>query len=160
MSRQTLCRLTVIVILCVLGAHPVCPVSHAVAGNPADKEGETMGRAGYERLLLKTQNEGTVRVIVRLGVPFSAEAAPSARDATDRRSAITKAQDRVLRELAARGLKPAALHKYRYTPYMAMTVGAEALEALAASPDVAGIEEDVPARPSSYLQFDFTYFLV
>ncbi len=102
---------------------------------------------GYAALYGKAKTVRTVKVLVRLEVPFTAEPALPAAEAAAQRSSISRAQERLTGELAGLGHKPSAVHEYRYIPYLAMTVNEAALDALIASPLVAGIEEDAADLP-------------
>ncbi len=95
----------------------------------------------------KAAETGTVRVIVGLdlevesaGLRFAPEGALSGPEAVQsQRQAIGRAQDRVLAGLAA--LDAELIVNYGFIPFMAVTVDAAALTALAELPGVASIEE-------------------
>ncbi len=88
-------------------------------------------------LLAKATEHGRVRVIVQLRI------APGPEEGRTR--AIERAQDSVLRALAPAPHR--LLRRYETLPLLAVEVSPEALRLLAASPDVAGIEEDRLAAP-------------
>jgi hypothetical protein len=92
-------------------------------------------------LLTKVPSGGTLRLIVTLAGSFVPEgelADESARQ--DQRRAIRAAQDAVLAELPSSGVK--AVLRYAYTPQLALTVDAAALERLLRSQRVAAVQED------------------
>ena len=66
----------------------------------------------------------------------------------EQRSMNAQAQNQVIAELEGKGHKPGSIYKYKYTPYIAMTVDGAALDALLSSPDVISIEEDIPVPPT------------
>jgi subtilisin family serine protease len=51
-------------------------------------------------------------------------------------------QNQIITEIERKGRKPGRIHKYKYTPYIAMTVDTETLDAIFASPDIVNVEED------------------
>jgi len=101
---------------------------------------------GHAALISKAVERGTVRVIVGVDERLAPDQALSEADTPDRRAAIAGAQDHILSGLGLRGLRPASVHKYKYIPYMAMSVDSATLKALASSSRVVSIQEDVPAR--------------
>jgi len=110
----------------------------------AGSQAKVVSPGGYEALAAKAENTGKARVIIGLGdtsmpAPFRSHGETEAG-----RAAISRMQDSVISELAAGGARPLGAHKYRYVPYMAMTVDAGTLRALAKSSRVVSIEEDIP----------------
>ncbi|MBM3128784.1 MAG: peptidase S8 and S53 subtilisin kexin sedolisin [Chloroflexi bacterium] len=97
-------------------------------------------------LLAQAQTQGAVRVIVGVRAAFQPEGRLNARAAQSQRRAIAQAQDALLNQLAARNAR--ASHKFASIPYLAMTVDANTLTALAASSDVVTIQADKPRAPS------------
>ncbi len=98
----------------------------------------------YTQLISKARSEGSVRVILRVSVPFAAEPTLAQEEVESQRTAIKAAQSRVLADLAAAGLQPLSSYQYLYSPYLAMTVDAATLDTLLASPMVTRIQEDMP----------------
>ncbi len=83
---------------------------------------------------------GHARVIVGLAGAFTPEGMLQARDRAQQRAAIAAAQERVLARLE--DLPVETVKRFRFTPAVAMEVDADGLRAIAASPDVAYVEED------------------
>jgi subtilisin len=98
-----------------------------------------------DALITKAQTNGEVPLIVRLNVDFRVEGTRPAPAVAFQRKAISDAQDSVVHALA--GMHAANIKRYRYVPYLAVTVNAAALQALAQNPGVAGISEDVALPP-------------
>ena len=122
-------------------------VGFALTGNAgaiSADEAKAAGPGGHAALISKAEQKGTVRIIVGIDERFLPDAA--AADAQSRRAAIAGAQDHILSELGMRGLGPAAFHKFKHIPYIAMSVNAETLQALTSSSRVVRIQEDIPAR--------------
>jgi len=80
--------------------------------------------------------------------PFTVEPLLNEANALAQRSSISETQDQLILELNRRGNKPRDVYKFKYTPYLAMTVDSATIEALLASPIVVNIQEDVPAAPT------------
>jgi len=99
-----------------------------------------------DALTAKAQANGQVPVILRLNMNFKAEGNLSTPGVIAQRNAIADAQTAVIRPLM--GMNATNVKKYRYVPYMAMTVNATALQALAKNPKLAGISEDVAVPPT------------
>jgi len=101
----------------------------------------------FQKLSKKAKTEGTVRIIVGLNTSFQPEGKFSnIQDKMNQRENIKNVQDKLLQSLPSDGLEKS--HKFKYIPFMAMTVNANALEKLKVSSFVNSIEEDV-AEPAS-----------
>jgi hypothetical protein len=137
-ARVVLCFL---IFLTVAFGFPRC----AGAGE-MEREEKVKSPGGEAALLAKSRAMGTMRILVRVRIENGA-AAPAKKTPEDAR-ALLKAQDRLLSGLARQGLKPVVAYKYKYTPFMAMTVDAAVLKALLLSPDAVSIEEDIPVPPT------------
>jgi subtilisin family serine protease len=101
-----------------------------------------------DSLLAKTSESGSVLVLAELALPapFTAEAESGAQAVLDQRAAIAAATAAVLAALEGTEAQPAAT--FTTIPYLALRVDAKALLILASLPEVASIEEDVPAAPA------------
>lgn len=90
---------------------------------------------------------GSVRVIVGLAQPSGTQAAPlnSAQALSAAAANVLSAQNALLSSMAGQNVQ--SVQPFRYTPFVAMTVDAAALEALHASPLVANITADALLRP-------------
>lgn len=99
-------------------------------------------------LLAKAEAEGSVLVIAGLALPqpFTAEAELSLRGVQQQRAAIATATDAVLAALDGQQVQVAAT--FIAIPALALRVDAKALLTLASLPQVAQLQEDVPAPPS------------
>ncbi len=102
---------------------------------------------GLPALLAKARDEGAVRILVRLNVPFVPEGfTGSETRALSQREAIRRSQDETLAALAKSGARLVA--RYQFIPYLALEADASALVALRGSPSVVAIEEDIPMSPT------------
>ncbi len=105
--------------------------------------GKVTSSGGYDRLFSRAQSRGTVKVIVRVDAPFASEPLLSDAEVQDQRSTIARSQTRLLSELAGSGHFPSHAYEYFYTPHIALTVDAQTLDALMASPNVVSVQEDI-----------------
>lgn len=95
----------------------------------------------YARLRAKAQEDGRLRLIVRLDVSYDPQTmALDNADAFQQRHAIDSAQARVAMGLT--GLNAEILHNYEFTPFSLLSVDSRALDALLSLPSVASVEED------------------
>ncbi|OAD23120.1 peptidase S8 and S53, subtilisin, kexin, sedolisin, partial [Candidatus Thiomargarita nelsonii] len=95
------------------------------------------------RLIDKAMQQGTVRVIVGLNIPFTPEgqlAAPQARE--NQHQTIATTQNVVWQKMAR--FHARLIAKFKYIPFMTLRVDAEALKQLAQVAEVRSITEDVP----------------
>jgi len=99
-----------------------------------------------DALTAKAQANSQVPVILRLNVNFQAESRRSASEVITQRNAIADTTKAVVQSLA--GTNASNIKEYRYVPYLAVTVNATALQALAKNPMVIEISEDVPVPPT------------
>jgi len=99
-----------------------------------------------DSLVVKAQAKGQVPVILRLKMNFKAEGNLSAPGVFAQRNAIAEARVAVIQSLV--GMNATNVKKYQYVPYLAVTVNATALRALAKNPMVIDISEDVVVPPS------------
>ena len=121
-------------------------VGQATAAN--GNEGKVTSPGGYSSLHSKSQIKGSVKIIIKVRAPFTPESLLQEKDMHEQRAATMRIQDQVITELTSKGHKPGRVHKYKYVPYIAMTVDGAALDALLSSPDVISIEEDIPVPPT------------
>jgi subtilisin family serine protease len=99
-----------------------------------------------DALTTKAQVKGQIPVILRLNVNFQAESSRSASGVITQRNAIADATKAVVQSLA--GVNASNIKRYQYVPYLAVTLNAAALQALAKNPMVREISEDVPVPPT------------
>ncbi|MEM8559636.1 MAG: S8 family serine peptidase, partial [Bacteroidota bacterium] len=102
----------------------------------------------YDRLTAIAQERGVVPVIVRLDVPFLPEGRLFATDVRQQRARLAERRDQVLSTLAANGVTVERVKRYKTVPVVALSVTAEGLRFLAASPLVRFVEEDEIVRPN------------
>ena len=137
-----------VLLLCALVGLPAFLAGPGLANAQDKDEAKVISPDGYKPLALKAQDRGHVRIIVGVSAKFAPEAGLSKAEVQAQRAAIAGAQDRVLSGLSAKGLAPVSSHKYKYVPFMAMSVDTATLDALLASPQVESIEEDIPVPPT------------
>lgn len=106
------------------------------------------GAAPLASLLARAQSAGSLLVLAELALPqpFIAEGTASAQAALTQRAAIVAASDAVLAGL--KGSNAQVVATFTTVPYLAVRVDAAALALLASLPQVASVQEDVPAAPA------------
>ncbi len=105
--------------------------------------------SSLDSLLAKAGEAGSLLVLAELAlpVPFIAEAPTSSpQTVLEQRAAIAAATENVLDALE--GLEAQAGNAFTTIPYLSLRVDAKALQTLASLPQVASIQEDVPAAPT------------
>jgi len=120
-------------------------VGHADGAN--GNEAKIANPGGYNRLFLKSQETGFVRIIVKVRAPFTPEPRLRQTEMQLQRDKTKHIQDHIITEIERKGHKPRSIRKYKYTPHIAMTVDSATLDALISSPDVISVEEDIPVPP-------------
>lgn len=98
---------------------------------------------GYRGLLTKFEDGSWAKVIVKVAAASPSESLLQPGETEEHAVRRRGAQDQVLADLEARGHKPTHVYRYKYTPYIAMTIDGNSLEALLQSPQVIVVEEDV-----------------
>lgn len=142
---------------CVVFAIVVCIASifcAEVAGNEQNQKTRNQPAAAVgtnelpqlDSLTAKAQVKGQIPVILRLNTNFKAERNLSVAGIIAQRNAIRDAGGAVVQSLA--GMNATRVKNYRYVPYLAVTVNAAALQALAKNPMVIEISEDVAVPPT------------
>lgn len=109
---------------------------------PADAQGPG-GKPPIDvtALLAKANANGTITVIVGLNMPYQADSSLSASAAQVQQAAIRFSQSQLLANLRANIRKVSA--QFKTIPFISVEVDAAGLQALAASPLVANISEDI-----------------
>ncbi|MBI5565884.1 MAG: S8 family serine peptidase [Chloroflexi bacterium] len=104
-------------------------------------------RPDLNRLLDMAEDQGRVMIIVGFELPGydPARMAADAQAEAEQTAAIAQAQAALLDRLS--GLDVTSIKTFDYIPFMALTIDAAGLKALAADPLVSSIEEDVPVSP-------------
>jgi hypothetical protein len=121
---------------------------HGQAEAAGVKEAKVTSPGGHSRLHSKSQNKGSVKIIVRVRAPFIPESLLQETDKHAQRASRLHIQDQIITELESKGHKPGRVSKYKYAPFIAMTVDSATLDALLASRDVISVEEDIPIPPA------------
>lgn len=103
---------------------------------------------GYTALRSKAEKTGSVRIIVKVDAPFSADTAATGEAASNQRAGIRSSQDQLLTALGSARKTPMQSYKYKHTPYMAMTVDASTLDAILQSDHSVTVHEDMRHRPT------------
>lgn len=136
--------LALAVLLFSAGLYPLVASAQDVASMEVDAHELLVAKTEmYLRLLPRAQANGSLRVIVRLAMPFTPESLHgSAYSIRAQQTRIEQAQDAVLRSMSTTNSRIARL--YRYVPFLAMEVDGAALWDLIVNPIVASVQEDVP----------------
>lgn len=121
------------------------------AGRPrrcphADGGGAPADARTFESLRERARVAGSLKVIVRLCVPFRPEGELSERAARLQRSRIRRSQAELTRAL--KGFKVSAVRRYEFTPFVAMSVDDAALARLRKLSVVADVSEDATFAPA------------
>jgi subtilisin family serine protease len=144
MTIDCLKQTKMLLVSCLIIVAMVAYFHPRMAGAANGNEEKVTSQGGYTHLQSKSQNKGSVKVIVKVRAPFTPESLLQEKDMHEQRAGTLRIQDRVIGELEGKGHKPGRVHKYKYTPYIAMTVDSTTLDALLSSPDVISVEEDIP----------------
>jgi subtilisin len=114
--------------------------------SPAPAASPQLSRVVPAAVAQRARTSGTVRVIVRLDVPFRPEGLlPSPGAIVAQRTAIAATQTAVLG--AVLPPDPASVKRFRAAPYLAIEADAALLEQLERLPQVSAVEEDVAHPP-------------
>ncbi|MBF0319557.1 MAG: S8 family serine peptidase, partial [Nitrospirae bacterium] len=133
--------------LITLALLAVCNTQGAAESAPADSfRGKVAG--GYGRLASAAAKYGSVRIIVKADMPFRPLGELSKSGADSEIDAIARMQDKLIGRLAStEGV--VSLHKYRYIPYIAMTVGYSALNDVLSLAEVHSVAPDELLSPTA-----------
>jgi hypothetical protein len=113
-----------------------------VAAACSTDEGSSPSPTAENSLLGRVPAGGSLPVIVTLSGEFTAEGnLPDEHARQLQRQEINAAQTAVLAELS--GYQVRGVHRFTYTPQLALTVDAAALEQLLRSKRVAAVQEDI-----------------
>ena len=137
----------VLTFLSLLGIIVFLPDSgHALVA--AEFAAKVQSRDGYATLRTKAVNTGSVRIIVKVDAAFSPRASVTEETASHQRAGILASQEQLLTALADARNTPKQIYKYKYTPYIAMTVDAQTLDAILQSGSSVTVHEDRPHPPA------------
>ena len=149
MQSNITCRIDFVPLLLITlyftGCGPVVNVPHAQEGSITIKNGGSSSSQKFNKLLLRTQAAGSIRIIVRLNMLFVPDSQLSAQAAMDQQTRISGMQDQLCAEISQYDVK--GVKRFKYTPYIAMEVDSMALKALMSNLLVLSVDEDIPALP-------------
>lgn len=132
-------------IFAMLGARSETVVS--VQANNELNENLNQGAENLSQLTAAANENGSVRVLVQLDLPFRAEGELETDEAVQtQQGGIENLQEDVLAQLV--DTDTAVVAAYKYIPYLALEVDTAALETLFSLPQVVAIEEDIPVPPT------------
>ena len=127
-----------------LAVMPACELPERPAFTPAPEEFDF---SGYEELVEMIEQNGSVRVIVRLDTEVQAEGFLRNETAVQaQHQAIQRQQEKVINRLPQKAQENA--RRFETIPYMSLEVDLETLKGLIESNEVIGIEEDGLVAPS------------
>lgn len=131
--------LFVVALALIVGAH-----THVVA---AVRIEAVQDRPSIDHLLSLAEERGRVMIIVGFDVPGydAARMSADAQAEAEQTAAIAQAQTALLDRLAAFDIT--SIKTFEYIPFMALTIDAAGLKALAADPQVTSIAEDTVVAP-------------
>jgi subtilisin family serine protease len=105
--------------------------------------------AGFKALRTAAADQGNMKVIVGLRVPFAPEGALTPAEAREQRAEIATATSSIRSSFASAVKRsPKAFHSFNSVPFVALEVTPEELERLAADPNVISIAENRVRKPS------------
>jgi subtilisin len=126
-----------------------------VVSQAQEPEEEVLYNAGeitfgttFNELSIIAEEEGKVKVIVHLDVPFTPEGFFDSDSIDDQRVAIKAVQEALLGELTTFLPTEDDPYSFKYIPSIAMTVDEDTLEFLQTSPLVLSISEDIALFPA------------
>lgn len=147
MRRSLLIKLAVLIFSLIVLISLFSPGSTATRVVDVSASTAVTASPDWAGLRQTAEDEGAVRVIVQLAVPFQPEGYLRAPDAVEsQRSTIRSSQAELLQSLQAFDIR--SVKQFRFIPAMAFQVDAAGLDYLVASPLVAFIEEDVAVPPT------------
>lgn len=120
----------------------------AAAQEPSPSDSDSDLDSDYAPLMNKAEDQGSVMVIVGLDLPngFQTEGQLDQRAAQAQQAAIEQTQQNLLDSLSNNDVEAYAI--YPTIPYMALNVDQAGLRALADSPLVTTLQEDIPVPPT------------
>nr|ADI87729.1 peptidase S8/S53 subtilisin kexin sedolisin [uncultured Nitrospirae bacterium MY3-5B] len=110
-------------------------------------QGKVLTAGGYGKLAAKAQRDGSVKVIVQVDATFHPMGSLSAPEGDTQVSAISRAQDKAMEQLASANVM--SHYKYKYIPYISMAVDSSALDAVLSISGVTSVVEDKPSKPTT-----------
>jgi len=136
-----------LVLICILAINACGGLAQGKNGQATDPMNSGIAHKDYSKLISKAQAAGSVRVIVKLNMPFVPEGQLSTpREAIDQQVQISVMQDQLCEALSTYSVK--GIKRFKYIPYIAMEVDSIALKVLISNPLVKSFEEDAPVPPT------------
>ena len=121
--------------------------AHNLEANPPVSQNEsTSSVKDYSRLLTVAETAGSVRILVKLNMPFVPDGQLSPKQSEEQQRYISKMQDQLCTVLVQHDVQ--GIKRFKYTPYMAMRVNAAALKVLISSSFVSSIEAESAMPPT------------
>ena len=121
--------------------------AHNLEANPPVSQNEsTSSVKDYSRLLTVAETAGSVRILVKLNMPFVPDGQLSPKQSKEQQMRISEMQDRLFTVLVQDDVQ--GIKRFTYAPYMAMKVNAKALRVLISSSLVSSIEADSAVPPA------------
>jgi len=147
MSGRARIQAVILTLLFVFGIVVFLPGSgHAmVATEFADK---VKSADGYTALRAKAEKNGSVKIIVKVDASYSPQASVANEAASRQRAGIEASQEQLLASLRSAGRSPLQAYKYKHTPYIAMTVTSQTLDAILQSDSSVTVHEDIAHPPA------------
>lgn len=152
MQKETIIEtglgLLMLIMLFVIGCGSGMTAPGAEGKSMVVKNEGSSSSKDYSKLLAKAQAAGSVRIIVRLDMPFVPDGLLSTQEAIDQQVRISGMQDQLCAALSKYKVK--GIKRFKFTPYAAMEVDSTALRVLLSNPLVLSVEEDAPVPPTIY----------
>jgi len=137
----------------VVPAMAAGPAASANASQPPLKASTNPDIVRTLTLLKKqTEQNGTTRIIVGLRIAFTPEGGLTAAAAAQQRNEIARLQTAVLDKVPSLSQRPEQIKRFQTSPFMALEVNAAELEALAGLAEIASIEADQLAVPTTGIE--------
>lgn len=142
--KSTYCFLVVALLLLVI---PTSTHARQVVIHTQDASKTQASNSAFNTLLTRAQDEGSVRVLVGLDMDVQyARKRDEVLSRIDPDPSIAPMQAEVVQAVAAH--RVGSITRYRYIPYIALSVTPQGLSALATHPSVRVIEEDIAVPPA------------
>ncbi|MEO5360514.1 MAG: S8 family serine peptidase [Nitrospirota bacterium] len=140
MRNLKLSKTTVSFVTLLFAVIVLVPLSVSAGELSASHKNKVAATGGYEKLAAQADRRGSVRIIVKVDAVFRPTSSLTETEAAVQQSAIARAQERVMGQLAS--VNVISHYKYQFIPYIAMTVDRNALDAVLAIAEVTSVEED------------------
>lgn len=136
-----------LVIICILFVSTCGGFAQKNNEQIADHVNKEIGNKDYSKLLYKAQTAGSIRIIVRLNMPFIPEGQLSTNQETVKQQVrISNMQNQLCEAFSKYNAKE--IKRFKYTPYIVIEVDSTALKVVISNPLVMSIEEDDIVPPT------------